>query len=503
MASIFRRKGERVYTISYFDAHGVRRDKSSRTSDFRAAERIAAKIEADIALRREGVVDVRHDRLAAHSQTSLREHVAAYVQHCLDAEQARVTISEKTRHLAWLLGESDWRMLLPELRRAEWPTAEQRAQTSKRKQPGSTKRKQPGSTPEEPLPVPISRRVSGPGWQRLADITAESLERALGALREAGLSARSCNFKREAAIAFASWCVRTERLDSNPLRLVRRLDASRDPRRTRRALTDAEMARLFAVADKRGRKLWYMLAALAALRRSEIARLTWADVDLESRTLTISRGKAKRTDVLALDVGLADELRRAKPELALPSARVLPTEMTNDTRRKDFIRAQIPLVDDSGFVADLHGLRTTLGTRLGRAGIAPQVAQRIMRHSDYRLTLRHYTRLTLDDSAAALSRLAPIGAAPAPDECAQATGTDEANASRSEHCPQKRPQSVHETAREDATRCDEHESSTVRHDERKPLHLATLRDEMRREAWRTRRDSNTQQPVPKTGTLSN
>ncbi len=55
-----------------------------------------------------------------------------------------------------------------------------------------------------------------------------------------------------------------------------------------------------------------------------------------------------------------------------------------------------------------HALRTTLGTQLARAGVAPQVAQKIMRHSDYTTTLRHYTVLGLHDTSAAVAKLPSI-----------------------------------------------------------------------------------------------
>jgi hypothetical protein len=42
---------------------------------------------------------------------------------------------------------------------------------------------------------------------------------------------------------------------------------------------------------------------------------------------------------------------------------------------------------------------------LARQGIGPQVAQRIMRHSDYRTTAKHYVRLELTDTAAAVGAL--------------------------------------------------------------------------------------------------
>jgi hypothetical protein len=53
MATIFKRggKGKRGgrYYISYFDHHGNRQTRSARTTDKAAAERIAAKLEADAA----------------------------------------------------------------------------------------------------------------------------------------------------------------------------------------------------------------------------------------------------------------------------------------------------------------------------------------------------------------------------------------------------------------------------------------------------------------------
>ena len=71
---------------------------------------------------------------------------------------------------------------------------------------------------------------------------------------------------------------------------------------------------------------------------------------------------------------------------------------------------------------DVHAMRTTLGTNLARAGVAPQIAQRIMRHSDYKTTLQHYTVLGLTDTAGAIASLPSIEA---PHEASTAaTGTD-------------------------------------------------------------------------------
>ena len=97
--------------------------------------------------------------------------------------------------------------------------------------------------------------------------------------------------------------------------------------------------------------------------------------------------------------------------------------MGNLTRQNDFKRAGIDLVDSHGRVADLHALRATLATNLARASVTPQVAQRILRHSDYRTTLKHYTVLGLVDTAAAVAKILSI--APTRGESLRATGTDD------------------------------------------------------------------------------
>ncbi|NBT69692.1 MAG: site-specific integrase, partial [Betaproteobacteria bacterium] len=187
-------------------------------------------------------------------------------------------------------------------------------------------------------------------------------------------------------------------------------------------MTDDELSRLLAEAQKRGRDAWYLAAAFAGLRKGDLERLIWADVNFKESTLTIREGKAKRVDVIPMHPQLADALqRRLQANPALPTTRVWSASVGNLTRQKDFKRAGIDLVDAQGRVVDLHALRATLATQLARASVTPQVAQRILRHSDYRTTLKHYTMLGLVDTAAAIAKLPFVK--PTPSESLRATGT--------------------------------------------------------------------------------
>ena len=48
---------------------------------------------------------------------------------------------------------------------------------------------------------------------------------------------------------------------------------------------------------------------------------------------------------------------------------------------------------------------------LARNGIAPQIAKQVMRHSDYRATIKSYTALELDDSRQAVASLKSFASA--------------------------------------------------------------------------------------------
>ena len=99
----------------------------------------------------------------------------------------------------------------------------------------------------------------------------------------------------------------------------------------------------------------------------------------------------------------------ARRTTVLAASPIFATAVTNETRTKDYRRAKIAEVDEQGHYADLHSLRVTLGTELARAGVLPQVAQKILRHSRYSTTLKSYTRLSLADAAQGIAALPTVG----------------------------------------------------------------------------------------------
>ena len=68
----------------------------------------------------------------------------------------------------------------------------------------------------------------------------------------------------------------------------------------------------------------------------------------------------------------------------------------------------LALYGAQGRTVDVHCLRHTFATLLARNGVSPSIAQKLMRHSDIRLTMNTYTHLDLADTAGAVASLPAI-----------------------------------------------------------------------------------------------
>ena len=138
--------------------------------------------------------------------------------------------------------------------------------------------------------------------RRLPDLDQSSASRWLSGLRDRGLSARTVNKRAAALRQFGKWAQACRRIEHNPFASLPLQKEKLDRRRVRRALTfdefhsllraartrpleearryrvrqgvtHAERVRLLALG--RTRALVYSMAATTALRREELAGLTW------------------------------------------------------------------------------------------------------------------------------------------------------------------------------------------------------------------------------------
>jgi integrase len=151
-------------------------------------------------------------------------------------------------------------------------------------------------------------------------------------------------------------------------------------------------------------------------RWSELTRTRWADWDLEQRTLVLraENTKSKKRRVLPLRqqmVAVLKDLRAVQerilgrepeavePVFLSPEAARWMKATNNAMRLFDRLlkRAVIARVDAEGRKLDIHSLRHTFGSRLARNGVGLVQVQRLMGHSDPKLTAQVYTHLDVED----------------------------------------------------------------------------------------------------------
>ncbi len=444
MATVFKRNGKGNWIVQWFDHEGARREKSSRTTDKRAAERLANKLESEVMLRREGIIDPAADRIAEHSSCPL----AVLLEEYLDDLRHRGC---NPRHVRTV--ECQLKRMFEDVE-------------AKRLSDLDAVRVQRHLRALRTVPV-----------KQLRDSASDEMDKEVRTI-----GPRTINAVRAAVIAFLNWNVRTERLGSNPCQHIPKVDESRDKRVKRRALTEEELKRLIASSGPRA--TFYLVAALTGLRMNEMASLTWDDVDVVNEAILVraSKGKAKRDDWIALSPEVTEALREMRPIGATRADRVFETSPTTRTFSADLKRAGIAEYDELGRRVDRHALRTTTGTLLAQSGVTPQQAQRQMRHADISTTLRHYTDLRLSDQAKAAAKLPSVRT---DQTLSETDGSDigdqpsDSTPAEPQHWPQ---QSLHVRAPSDANACDSVPNGEQRSGGSKPRSRAAKRDVLRRGA---------------------
>ena len=104
-----------------------------------------------------------------------------------------------------------------------------------------------------------------------------------------------------------------------------------------------------------------------------------------------------------------------------PEGRPFPWHSANLMRIFDRLleRAGIAKVDTTGEKLDIHALRHTCASRLARAGVDLNRAQRLLGHSDPKLTAQVYTHVDAEDLRPAIEAMPKLGATTADDRRAK------------------------------------------------------------------------------------
>ncbi len=436
MASVFKRGGKAnrngKWYVQWFDHNGKRRSRCSGTTDKATAERIAKKLEADAALRRDGVIDPALDAIGRESHRSIESHLTDFENKLQASRRTEKHIRSTLQFIRWVCEHA--------------------------------------------------------GFQVAADISADGVNRYVSKLRNEGRAARTEQSHLAAIKQFTKWLCEHHKLPRDPLASVEKPDPKADRRRERRMLLPEEWHRL-ELATQAGpdryrmtgpeRCLLYQTALQTGLRSNELRSLTRGRLYLDSNPpyITCKAGSTKnRKDARQyIQPELAHDLkahiaRKAikTPVFNLPHetnvARMLRDDLSS--ARAQWLKEAIKEPDEyahreqSDFLADtnhdgemfdFHCLRHTTGAWLSMTGAHPKVVQTVMRHSTITLTMDTYGHLFPGQEADAIGRLQSMLTKPTPTPALQATGTEDFQPESAQHSAQQLAQhSGRETVPDDA-----------------------------------------------------
>jgi integrase len=262
----------------------------------------------------------------------------------------------------------------------------------------------------------IDKVIETTGWKRLADITPDS---ALQVLRELGVSAQTRNHYQQHIKQFVRWCV-PDRLPSNPLTKLKRVNVKTDRRHDRRALTDDEAKRLLTKTtasqlvrfglEGESRAMLYELALATGFRRGELRSLTHESFDFDGDPATVTvcaaYSKHRSTDVQPLPKALAERLKawigRKRPLWSNL------TQHTSKMLKADLEAAGIEYKmqgQDGPLFADFHALRHTFCTAICRTNAPIKDMLEMTRHTSADLFLKTYAKTNIRNKANVAAQL--------------------------------------------------------------------------------------------------
>ena len=431
MASVFKRGGRSnrggSYYVSWADYNGKRQTRSARTTDKATADRIARKLEADAALRRDGVIDSTLDEISEESQRTIESHLTDY-------ESKLRVAGRDPKYIGATIG--------------------------------------------------YIRSISNAArFKTAADIAADPVILFADDLQKNGKSARTVQAHLTAIKGFTKWLAMHHKLPRDPLATVTKPSPRTDRRHERRMLQPEEWQWLRSVTAASGercgmtgpeRAALYATAIQTGLRSSELRSLTKGRLylDVPQPFVTCKAGDTKNGELarqyiqpeLAENLGaivatktssaavfkmphvsnvsalFKHDLKAAR-QAWLKSAKKAPEERERRDR-SDFLTD----VNHAGDRLDFHALRHTCGSWLAMTGAHPKTVQTVMRHSTITLTMDAYAHLFPGQEADAVAQMRQMLADDTPEEL-RATGTDDVAVDIAKGAQQLAQQSGSETVR--------------------------------------------------------
>jgi integrase len=268
------------------------------------------------------------------------------------------------------------------------------------------------------------------GRRKLKELTPGNIRRLYRKMAEKGLKDRSIEYVHTTLHKSLKAAVVDGLINHNPTDGVKPLRTLTGAARESKALSHYQVKALLEAASDNRFEALYVVAIHTGLRRGELLGLRWTDVDLDAGTLQVRRSldvdgtfktpknrAARRTLKLtprALDALKTHKVRQNAERLHTGSlwqdgSLVFPNAVGKPMNAGNLYRREFqPLLKSAGLADEgftIHSLRHTFATALAEKGVHPSTAQKMLGHSDIRMTLAIYTHATDDMQDAATAAL--------------------------------------------------------------------------------------------------
>ena len=383
MGSVHRIPGKPNWICFYTDRNGKRRCKSSLSRNKREAERVCAKIQ--------GIEDkARSGYLTEDKARRVIEGIVGEIMAEAGAPIQRKTVREHFK--SWL-----------------------KAFESEQSEGTFTR--------YEGIVDSFLEFLGGKASASLAALTADDVERYRDHLQSLVAPATVNTHLKVIRVALEK-AVKQGIFDRNPARLVENLNTA--DRHERRAFTLPELKKLLAVCGDDW-KTAVFFGIYTGLRLGDIQSLTWANLDLQGKELTIATQKTGRVQILPLAKPLFRHVE-SLPAGDNPNAPLCPAfqgkaiswlsnefyevmasaglvQSRGDHQKKDNkagrgARRQLSSIS-------FHSLRHTATSLLKNAGVSDVVARDIVGHESEAVS-RNYTHIDADTKRAALNKMPDV-----------------------------------------------------------------------------------------------
>jgi integrase len=257
------------------------------------------------------------------------------------------------------------------------------------------------------------------GRRKLKELTPGDIRRLYRKMADNELKDRSIEYVHTTLRKSLKAAIVDRLINYNPTDGVRPIKTPTGAAKESKALAPYQVKVLLEEAAESRFEALYVVAIYTGLRRGELLGLKWTDAELDKGTLRVQRSldvdgtfktpknqAARRTLKLtprALDALKAHKVRQNAERLQAGTRwqdhnLVFPNTIGKPMNAGNFYRREFqPLLKRAGLANEgftIHSLRHTFATTLADRGVHPSTPQKMLGHSDIRMTLSIYTHAT-------------------------------------------------------------------------------------------------------------